>query len=106
MIVPPQIAKVPASNPVPESARSVRQDGRRRGWDALMVAAQAGDAVMDRRLLTEISVWLKRYYSRRLPPSMVDDACQEVLLALHAKRHTYDPQRPFMAWLAAIARYK
>jgi RNA polymerase sigma factor (sigma-70 family) len=71
-----------------------------------MVAAQAGDTVVYRRLLTEISVWLKRYYSRRLPPSMVDDVCQEVLLALHAKRHTYDPQRPFMAWLAAIARYK
>ena len=71
-----------------------------------MVAAQAGDAVMYRRLLTEIGVWLKRYYSRRLPSSMVDDVSQEVLLALHAKRHTYDPERPFMAWLAAIARYK
>jgi len=75
-------------------------------WDALMVAAQAGDAVAYRRLLTEISVWLKRYYSRRLPSSMVDDVSQEVLLALHAKRHTYDPERPFMTWLAAIARYK
>ena len=76
------------------------------GWDALMVAAQAGDAAAYRRLLAEISVWLKRYYSRRLPSSMVDDVSQEVLLALHAKRHTYDPERPFMAWLAAIARYK
>ena len=75
-------------------------------WDALMVAAQAGDAIAYRRLLTEISVWLKRYYSRRLPSSMVDDVSQEVLLALHAKRHTYDPERPFMTWLAAIARYK
>lgn len=71
-----------------------------------MVAAQAGDTVAYRRLLTEIGVWLKRYYSRRLPSSMVDDVSQEVLLALHAKRHTYDPERPFMAWLAAIARYK
>ena len=24
----------------------------------------------------------------------------------HEKRHTYDPTRPFGAWLAAIARYK
>ena len=71
-----------------------------------MVAAQAGDAAAYRRLLAEISVWLKRYYYRRLPSSMVDDVSQEVLLALHAKRHTYDPERPFMAWLAAIARYK
>jgi RNA polymerase sigma factor (sigma-70 family) len=71
-----------------------------------MEAAQAGDAVAYRRLLGEISPWLKRYYARRLPPSMVDDVSQEVLLAVHAKRHTYDPERPFIAWLAAIARYK
>lgn len=71
-----------------------------------MAAAQAGDAVAYRRLLGEIGLWLKRYYARRLPPSMVDDVSQEVLLAVHAKRHTYDPERPFIAWLAAIARYK
>jgi RNA polymerase sigma factor (sigma-70 family) len=95
-----------ASSPAPESSGSVHHDGRRTDWDALMVAAQAGDTVAYRRLLTEIGVWLKRYYSRRLPSSMVDDVSQEVLLALHVKRHTYDPERPFMAWLAAIARYK
>jgi RNA polymerase sigma-70 factor (ECF subfamily) len=71
-----------------------------------MTAAQAGDAAAYHRLLAEIGVWLRRYYSRRLPPSMVDDISQDVLLALHAKRHTYDPERPFIAWLAAIARYK
>ena len=57
-------------------------------WDALMVAAQAGDAAAYRQLLREISSWLKRYYSRRLPLSMIDDVSQEVLLAIHAKRHT------------------
>jgi RNA polymerase sigma-70 factor (ECF subfamily) len=75
-------------------------------WDALMVAAQAGDAAAYRQLLREIISWLKRYYARRLPPSMIDDVSQEVLLAIHAKRHTYDPERPFIAWLTAIARYK
>ena len=75
-------------------------------WRALMVAAQAGDAGLYRRLLTEVSVWLRRYYVRRLPAALVDDAVQEVLLALHEKRHTYDPAQPFGPWLAAIARYK
>src|SRR6266478_5068479 len=28
------------------------------------------------------------------------------LIAIHEKRHTYDPSRPFGAWLVAIARYK
>lgn len=97
---------MPASNPAPEKEGSAPHDGQRTGWDALMKAAQAGDAVAYRRLLGEIGLWLKRYYARRLPPAMVDDVSQEVLLAVHAKRHTYDPERPFVAWLAAIARYK
>jgi DNA-directed RNA polymerase specialized sigma24 family protein len=37
---------------------------------------------------------------------MIDDVVQDALIALHEKRHTYDPSRPFGAWLAAIARYK
>jgi len=28
---------------------------------------------------------------------------QEVLLAVHRVRHTYDPQRPFLPWLSAIS---
>jgi RNA polymerase sigma-70 factor (ECF subfamily) len=37
---------------------------------------------------------------------MIEDAVQNVLLAIHEKRRTYDPARPFGPWLAAIARYK
>ncbi len=37
---------------------------------------------------------------------MTQDAVQDVLLAIHEKRHTYDPAHPFRPWLAAIARYK
>jgi RNA polymerase sigma-70 factor (ECF subfamily) len=75
-------------------------------WRDLMLAAQAGDAAAYRRLLVEAGSWLRTYYARRLPASMVDDAAQEVLLAVHTKRHTYDPAKPFGPWLAAIARYK
>jgi RNA polymerase sigma factor (sigma-70 family) len=75
-------------------------------WNAMMVAAQSGNTMDYRRLLAEVGVWLHRYYTRRLPPAMVDDTVQEVLLALHEKRHTYDPSKPFGPWLAAIARYK
>ncbi len=75
-------------------------------WRALMLAAQSGNAGAYRRLLTEVSTWLQRYYVRRLPAAMVDDAIQEVLLAVQEKRHTYDPAQPFGPWLAAIARYK
>src|SRR5882724_8740360 len=77
-----------------------------RDLDGLMAAAQRGNGGAYRRLLDEARVWLKQYYARRLPPSVVDDAVQETLLAVHEKRHTYDPSRPFGPWLVAIARYK
>ena len=71
-----------------------------------MAAAQVGDAEAYRVLLGELVSWLRRYYARRLPPSMTEDAVQSVLLSIHEKRHTYNPTRPFGPWLAAIARYK
>jgi RNA polymerase sigma factor (sigma-70 family) len=95
--------------PLPERALRALA-GRRRmddsAWGAWMAAAQSGDKQAYHRLLAEISTWLGRYYARRLPSSMLDDAVQEALLAIHEKRHTYDPARPFGPWLAAIARYK
>jgi RNA polymerase sigma-70 factor (ECF subfamily) len=35
-----------------------------------------------------------------------EDLVQEILIGLHGKRHTWDPARPFLPWLHAIARYK
>jgi len=71
-----------------------------------MTAAQAGDSGSYSSLLTEVAAWLRRYYARRLPRSYVDDVVQEALVAIHLKRHTYEPGRPFRAWMAGIARYK
>lgn len=75
-------------------------------WSEMMAAAQAGNGGAYNRLLTEAAAWLQRYYARRLPPSYVDDIVQEALIAIHTKRHTYEPTRPFNAWMAGIARYK
>ncbi len=75
-------------------------------WGQLMAAAQAGNGGAYNRLLSELGPWLTRFYARRLPLSMVDDAMQDTLIAIHQKRHTYDPARPFGPWLNAIARYK
>ena len=76
------------------------------GWGAMMIAAQAGQAGPYRRLLAELRPWLVRYFARRLPPASVEDAVQETLIAIHTKRHTWQPDRPFGPWLAGIARYK
>ncbi|HEX8059185.1 MAG TPA: sigma-70 family RNA polymerase sigma factor [Novosphingobium sp.] len=71
-----------------------------------MLAAQNGNGGAYRRLLGEISGWLHRYFQRRLPPGDVDDAVQETLLAIHRRRHTFDPHYGFGPWLAAIAKRK
>lgn len=75
-------------------------------WEGAMAASLAGDTVAYRRLLEEARRWLRRYFARRLSPEMVDDAVQEALTALHLKRATFEPGRPFLPWLAAIARFK
>lgn len=72
----------------------------------LMAKAQQGDRPAYNVLLSEAGMWLERYFRRRVPPHQQDDLVQDVLMALHAKRATYDPTRPFLPWLAAIARYR
>ncbi|MBR1124876.1 sigma-70 family RNA polymerase sigma factor [Bradyrhizobium lablabi] len=71
-----------------------------------MAAAQAGNSQAYEQLLRELDAWLRRFYARRLPNAAADDARQDALLAVHAKRHTYAPSRAFGAWVMAIARYK
>ncbi len=72
----------------------------------LMQQAQGGDKQAYTVLLTEAQLWLERYYRRRVPPAQLDDLVQDVLMALHRKRATWDPTRAFLPWLAAIARYR
>ncbi len=72
-----------------------------------MQAAQAGNAEAYIQLLDEITPRIRQMVRRRrtfLRPEDIEDLVQDVLLSLHAVRATYDSQRPFMPWLAAIAR--
>ena len=75
---------------------------------ALWLQAQEGDAASYARALKVISGYLRRYLNRRMQsqPSDVEDLVQETLLAIHQKRHTYQSEQPFTAWMYAIARYK
>jgi RNA polymerase sigma-70 factor (ECF subfamily) len=105
----PDFLSILIPKPRPDAARASRErpsGSAPDSWSSLMVAAQNGHGGAYRRLLDEISEWLGRYFQRRLPPGDVDDAVQETLLAIHRRRHTYDPQYPFGPWLAAIAKNK
>ena len=75
---------------------------------SLMLEGLAGDAAAYRMFLDELTAHLRSYLRRRLGglPHEVEDLLQELLLAVHNKRHTYDPKQPLTAWVRAIARYK
>ncbi len=69
-----------------------------------MARAQSGDGEAYRRLLEAIVPYLRSFAARRhRDPRDAEDTVQDVLLTLHASRHTYDPARPFIPWLVAIA---
>lgn len=76
-----------------------------------MTASLAGDASAHKTLFQTLSGHLRAYYKGRLAragrkPFEVEDLVQECLLAVHTRRHTYDPDQPFTPWVYAIARYK
>ena len=77
----------------------------------LMVATLDGDADAHHSLLTSLSGRLRAHFRARLSRINrglveAEDLVQEVLIAVHTRRHTYDPSQPFTPWLYAIARYK
>lgn len=75
---------------------------------ALMVAGLAGDAGAARALLRALAPMLRAFFARRLRGAGddVEDLVQDVLIAIHTRRATYDPARPFLVWAYAVARYK
>jgi RNA polymerase sigma factor (sigma-70 family) len=72
----------------------------------LMRLSQAGDKQAYAVLLEQTGRWLARFFSQKIAADAVDDLVQETLISLHRKRASYDPSRPFLPWLAAIARYR
>ncbi len=77
----------------------------------LMIAGLAGDDAAHRALLERLSGQLRAYFKGQLNrigrgPVEAEDLVQEVLIAIHTRRHTYDRSQPFTPWMYAIARYK
>lgn len=74
-------------------------------WATWMVAAQAGDSVSYAQLLHECVAFIRFVGAgMAVPPSQLDDLVQNVLLAIHRARHTYDPAQPFTPWLRTITQ--
>src|SRR3954471_9186047 len=76
-----------------------------------MRAANQGDAAAYHRLLAALAPALRSVARRGLgraglPVEDAEDVVQEILLAVHLKRHTWDASLPFGPWVHAIARNK
>ena len=79
-------------------------EGQLRAW---MADGLDGNAASHAALLRALVPMLRAFYRRRLGASdEVEDLVQETLIAVHTRRASYDRERPFTAWLFAIARYK
>lgn len=73
-------------------------------WPALMARAQAGDRAAYNQLLKAMVPAIRGFVRKKIQDeALVEDVVQESLIAIHRVRHTYDPQRPILPWIAAIA---
>jgi RNA polymerase sigma factor (sigma-70 family) len=78
-------------------------------WGQLLAAANAGDARAYAQFLQSVSPVLRgivRAKGGGLGAATCEDVLQEVLLAIHLKRHTWQPGTAVRPWLYAITRYK
>lgn len=85
--------------------------GHENEWTGLMRSANAGDNSAYHRLLRAVTPVLRAAARRGLaragqPVDQSEDIVQDILLAVHLKRHTWDANAPFAPWLFAIARNK
>lgn len=77
----------------------------------LMVAGLDGNSAAHRMLLERLSRLLRGYYKGRLArigrgAFEAEDLVQDVLMAIHTRRRTYNRDEPLTPWVYAIARYK
>ncbi|MGJ7039400.1 RNA polymerase sigma-70 factor (ECF subfamily) [Shinella sp. BE166] len=89
----------------------MKQSAREEEWADWLRLAIKGDAQAYNRFLVAVTPHLRRMARRRCdqygaPASEAEDVVQEVLLAIHLKRGTWDPARPLGPWLTTIVRNK
>jgi len=75
---------------------------------AWMTGGLDGDSQAYTAFLRALAPLLRSFFSRRMSGAAgdVEDLVQESLMAVHARRGSYDRSRPLSAWAYAVARHK
>lgn len=108
------VTRTSATSPPHPTHRPVHRQAMTGGsdeedWAALMRAANRGDEAAYARFLRLVSPVLRRVIRARggsLGEAQCEDVLQEVLLAVHLKRHTWREDAPIRPWLFALTRHK
>jgi RNA polymerase sigma-70 factor (ECF subfamily) len=80
---------------------------REERWHGLFCRAIGGDGAAYAAFLGEAGTVVRAIVrARGGPEADEEDIVQEVLLAIHTKRHTWRMSDPVSPWIFAIARYK
>ncbi|MGB3274305.1 MAG: sigma-70 family RNA polymerase sigma factor [Xanthobacteraceae bacterium] len=77
----------------------------------LFVSGLDGDRLAYRAFLQDLTELMRGYVRRKLGrvgcgDGDIEDIVQDVMIAIHERRHTYRREVPVTAWAHAIARYK
>lgn len=80
-------------------------------WAKAMRAERRGDGAAYEAFLRDFAASVRRIvetHLRRMHFSLAEaeDVVQDVLIAVHSRRHQWDMQRALLPWLNAITRYK
>jgi RNA polymerase sigma-70 factor (ECF subfamily) len=88
--------------------RRAELEAQLRQW---MAEALAGNQASYHALLSRIASMVRGYLTNTISPAQrtpekVEDLVQDVLVAIHRKKHLYRTDMPILPWLFAIARYR
>lgn len=102
-------SEAPASFAAAKAQREEKISADHGDLERLFASAIAGDGKAFACFLTEVLPLVRkvvRARGRGLPADQHEDVVQEVLIAIHLKRQTWDPATPLRPWLYAVTRYK
>ena len=82
--------------------------GDTQDWDVLWAHASSGDMPAYEQMLSGLARIIRGFVRRRMDVAddQIEDIVQDVLMAVHHKRHTKRTETPCLAWVMGIARHK